>query len=79
MVKMGQRSGTLLERNVSRLFRLVGFNPQNNVFIEGYEIDVFVQVESYNIVIECKQYERSSLSVRNWYWLGAISLKRIIS
>ena len=62
---MGQRSGTLLERNVSRLFRLAGFNTQNNVFIEGYEIDVFVQVESYNIVIECKQYERSSLSVRN--------------
>lgn len=62
---MGQRRGTLLERDVSRLFKTAGFEPKNNVFIEGYEIDIFVQIESHSVIIECKQYEKSSLVIRN--------------
>jgi hypothetical protein len=62
---MAMRSGTFLELSVNRLFALAGFNPKNNKIINGYEIDVYVVYKSFNIVIECKQYERSSLAIRN--------------
>lgn len=60
-----QRGGSLLEKNVARLFRLAGFKPQLNKKIDDYEIDVFLQYKSIRLGIECKQYERSSLAVRN--------------
>jgi len=62
---MNSRSGSILERNVSRLFRLVGFKPELNKKIDDYEIDVFVKYKTKKIGIECKQYERSSLAIRN--------------
>lgn len=62
---MTMRSGTLLERDVNRLFTLTGFTPQNNKVINQYEIDVFVEYKSFSLIIECKQYERSTLAIRN--------------
>lgn len=62
---MASRKGTLLERNVERLLKLSGFEPRLNTWIRGYEIDVFLKLGEKNIALECKQYERSSLSVRN--------------
>jgi len=62
---MAIRSGTLLERSVNRLFMLAGFDPKNNKIIDGYEIDVYVEYKSFSLIIECKQYERSSLAIRN--------------
>lgn len=59
------RKGSLLEQNVERIFRLSGLEPKTNVTIHGYEIDVFVRHEGREICVECKQYERSSLTVRN--------------
>ncbi len=60
-----KRSGSLLEKNVARLFRLGGFEPELNKKIDDYEIDVFLKYKSIKRGIECKQYERSSLAIRN--------------
>ena len=63
--KVTLRKGSLLERDVARLFRLVGLNPQLNVKLNNYEIDVLVVYQGRRIAVECKQYERASLTVRN--------------
>ena len=62
---MVSRKGTLLEKEVLRLFKLVGFEPEHSKKIEGYEVDVFLEYKGFKIIVECKQYEKSSLSVRN--------------
>jgi len=59
------RRGSLLERDVARMFRLIGIEPQLNVRIDGYEIDVLVIYQGRKIAIECKQYEKSRPRVRN--------------
>lgn len=59
------RKGSLLERVVAKMFWLIGLKPQLNVKIDGYEIDVFVNYQGRKIAIECKQYEKGSLNVRN--------------
>ncbi len=62
---MAPRSGTLLENNVAQILKLAGLSPQVNTRINGYEIDVFLKYDKNKIGIECKQYERSTLAVRN--------------
>jgi len=62
---MVSRKGTLLEKEVLRLFKLVGFEPEHSKKIESYEVDVFLEYKGFKIIVECKQYEKSSLSVRN--------------
>ncbi len=58
-------SVNLLERNVKKILSSAGFNPRLRADLEGYEIDVYVEYKSERIIFECKQYERSSLTVRN--------------
>ena len=62
---MLSRKGSLLEKDVERLLKLAGFKPQLNKIYKGYEIDVFLSYTGTKIGFECKQYEKSSLSVRN--------------
>lgn len=62
---MASRKGTLLEKNVQQLLKLSGFNPELNKIYKGYEIDVFVNYGNLKIAFECKQYERSTLAIRN--------------
>ena len=62
---MASRKGTLLERNVEQLLTLVGLKPELNKIYHGYEIDVFLRYDNYTVAFECKQYEKSSLTVRN--------------
>jgi Holliday junction resolvase len=62
---MASKKGTLLEKNVERLLRLSGLSPERNVIINTYEIDVFVIYKNKRIAFECKQYEKSGLTVRN--------------
>lgn len=62
---MASRKGTLLERNVEQLLKLVGLKPELNKIYHGYEIDVFLRYDNRTIAFECKQYEKSSLTVRN--------------
>ena len=59
------RRGSLLERDVARLFKLIGMEPQLNVRFHGYEIDVFITYRDKKIAVECKQYESGSLNVKN--------------
>ncbi|MEK6807800.1 MAG: hypothetical protein AABX75_02100 [Nanoarchaeota archaeon] len=62
---MASRKGTLLEKNVGQLLTLSGFNSELNKIYNGYEIDVFLKYKNLKIAFECKQYERSTLAVRN--------------
>nr|NIO37643.1 hypothetical protein [Candidatus Bathyarchaeota archaeon] len=64
-MSLGKRSGSLLEKDVARLFKLVGLEPKLNEKIDDYEIDVLVIYRGVRLGIECKQYERSSLTVKN--------------
>lgn len=58
--------GMLLERDVKRLFSILGFKTITNVRIKGYEVDVLATSKDYKIIIECKQREKSeSLDIRN--------------
>ncbi|MFH1917697.1 MAG: restriction endonuclease [Nanoarchaeota archaeon] len=62
---MPKRAGSYLEESVSVLFNKAGFKTKLNSRINGYEIDVLASKGNYNIAIECKQYERSHLTIRN--------------
>ena len=62
---MASRSGSLLEKSTVKLLNLSGFKPELNKIINGYEIDVFLQYKNLKIAFECKQYERSTLAIRN--------------
>jgi len=68
---MSHRNGSLLENNVTQICSSVGLTPEQNAFVLGYEIDVYVEYMGKKIGIECKQYERSNITVRNliheWY------------
>jgi len=63
--KIPKRKGSHLEQKMAALFRRAGFNADTNVKIKSYEIDVFAYIGSYNIIVECKQYENSHLTIRN--------------
>ena len=81
--KVTLRKGSLLERDVARLFRLVGLNPQLNVKLNDYEVDVLVIYQGRKIAVECKRYESASLTVRNliheWHSKGEeLGLKVIL-
>lgn len=60
-----KRKGSLLEQNVANIFSSLGFSTETNVKKKGYEIDVFAKKGNFEIIIECKQYENSSLTIRN--------------
>ncbi len=62
---MGTRRGTLLERNIRKIFKLAGFKTKHQVRIKGYEIDVLAETDNLKIIIECKHYEHSPIVVRN--------------
>jgi len=63
--KSYKKRGTLLERNVAWLFSTLGFDTKTNVQIKNHEIDVIVRSNGKSLAIECKQYEKSHLTVRN--------------
>lgn len=60
-----KRKGSMLEEIVGTIFETGGFEVERNVFLKGYEIDVLAKFGDRKFIIECKQYEKSYLSVRN--------------
>jgi len=58
-------SVNLLERNVRKILDSAGFNPELRKKIDSYEVDVYFEYETLEVVFECKQYEKSNLTVRN--------------
>lgn len=57
--------GSTLEKNVEYIFQSAGFKTQRNVKIAKYEIDVLANIGIRKIVIECKNYQKSKLTIRN--------------
>ena len=62
---MASRKGSFLERDVERTLKLAGLNPKLNTIKKGYEIDVFLDIDGYSVLIECKAYERGGLHLIN--------------
>lgn len=62
---MARKSGSLLERNVSKILTNIGLKPELNKRVNGYEIDVFFTYQLKRIGIECKQRDKGSITVRN--------------
>lgn len=69
---MGTRKGSLLESTVQRIFDLAGFKVSRNIRLAGFEVDVHARYRDLEIIIECKQYESSSLNLPNliFTWVG---------
>lgn len=57
--------GDVLEQNVEHLFSVAKFKTSRNVKIRTYEIDVLAELGDRRIIIECKNYQNSSVTVRN--------------
>lgn len=66
------RKGSLLENMVASTFKQADFDVVQNKYLNGYEIDVLASLGDTQIIIECKQYESSYLSIRNliFEWAG---------
>ena len=62
---MVTRRGTLLEKNVEKIFKIMGFETKRNYFINGYEIDVYATLGHFSVAVQCKQYEQSTLNIRD--------------
>ena len=70
--KSYKRRGTLLEKNVAWLFSTLGFETKTNVRIKNHEVDVIVKSNGKSLAVECKQYEKSHLTVRNLIYEWAV-------
>jgi len=57
--------GDVLEQNVEHLFSVAKFKTSRNVRISSYEIDVLAELGDRRIIIECKNYQNSSITIRN--------------
>lgn len=57
--------GDALEQNVEYLFKTAKFKTSRNVKKASYEIDVLAELGDRRIVIECKNYQSSSVTIRN--------------
>ena len=62
---MGTRNGTLFERNIERIFKLAGFGTKRNVILQDYEVDVLAEYQDITIIVQCKQYEKSYIPVKD--------------
>jgi len=60
-----KHKGDILEKNVEFLFNNAGFKTSRNIKISSYEIDVLAEIGNRRIIIECKNYQSSSITVRN--------------
>ena len=57
--------GDSLELAIQHLFKVARFQTERNIFIAKYEIDVKATIGDRTIVIECKNYQNSNLTIRN--------------
>ena len=57
--------GDALEKNVQHIFNIAKFQTSRNERIAGYEIDVKATIGNKLIIIECKNYQNSSITIRN--------------
>lgn len=57
--------GDVLEKNVEYIFKHAGFEVKRNVREAGYEIDVLAKFGDRKVIVECKNYQKSHLVIRN--------------
>ncbi|MBT0812979.1 hypothetical protein KIH41_16955 [Litoribacter ruber] len=57
--------GDSLELAVEHIFRAAKFVTERNVMMATYEVDIKATVGDRTIVVECKNYQNSNLTVRN--------------
>ena len=57
--------GDSLEKAIEYIFNTAGFNTKRGTFITKYEIDVLAEIGDRKIIIECKNYQNSNLTIRN--------------
>jgi RNA polymerase sigma factor (sigma-70 family) len=54
--------GEELEREVERIYQLLGGSTQRRVIIKGYEIDIFAKFATgpiqFSVIVECKDYKK---------------------
>jgi hypothetical protein len=60
-----KETGDSLELAVAHLFKVAGFTTERNMHIAQYQIDVKATVGDRTIIVECKNYQNSSLTIRN--------------
>ena len=59
-----RKKGSFLEWFIKRIFQTVGFYATNKQVIDNNQIDVFVNYNDVNILVQCKQYEKSTPPVK---------------
>ena len=62
---LAKERGDSLELAIEHIFKVANFQTERNVFIAKYEIDVKATIGDRTIVIECKNYQNSNLTIRN--------------
>lgn len=62
---IAKERGDSLELAVEHIFRVANFKTERNVFIAKYEIDVKATIGDRTIIVECKNYQNSNLTIRN--------------
>ena len=60
-----KEKGDALEKNVEFLFKSARFKTSRNKKVVKYEVDVLAEIGDRKIVIECKNYQGSNLTIRN--------------
>jgi hypothetical protein len=64
-IEKSKSKGDILEKSIEFIFNSAGFETIRNTHIAKYEIDVLAKVGDRDIVLECKNYQNSSLVIRN--------------
>ncbi len=60
-----KEKGDSLEMAIEHLFKVANFKTERNVIIAKYQIDVKAKIGDRTILIECKNYQSSSMTIRN--------------
>jgi len=60
------RYGSLLEQNIGSLFKKIGFDVNYNKKKFGFEVDVHAFKKGYDIIIECKEYQHSHITIQSY-------------
>ena len=60
-----KKKGSLLEWFIKRIFQTIGFHATNMASINNNQIDVFVNYNDIKILVQCKQYEKSTPPVKD--------------
>jgi Holliday junction resolvase-like predicted endonuclease len=65
LIETTKQKGDALEKGIEFIFKTAGFETKRNVLLAKYEIDVLAKIGDRTIIIECKNYQNSSLTIRN--------------